>query len=538
MSKSIYIINPRADFPSYFGAEVFAGRGLQRATLIADLSIATVAAFVPRDYQLEICDENLEPVDLETDAEVIAITGKISQAGRMKWLATEYRKRGKLVVIGGPFASLSPDRMRPHCDILVRGEVEEIAEPLFAHIREGNWKDEYVGTKPDLSLSPLPRWDLYANERAVMGCLQTSRGCPFECEFCDVIQYLGRKQRHKSVPQVLAELDQLYALGYRSVFLADDNFTVFRSRAKELLIGLRDWNQRVAGGEMAFVTQASIDAARDEELLEMCAQAGLRHCFIGIETPNEESLKETKKRQNVGVNLKDAFQRFYDHSITITGGMIVGFDSDDKDIFERQYRFAMDSGIPIFSIGALVAPQGTPLFDRLQTQSRLLGGDGTEMAGQAWSTNIVPARMTQDELIGGLKWLCNRLYEPAAFAERVFQALDRIAVRDDGKACCQGMNREIDREQWTLLWKLADMGPQEREMATTLNSRLLEKPGAAQVVLGALFQYNQVRYVYESGRFWDPHLQEHGDPQEHGGPHELAAVPAESEGSPFAVWKN
>lgn len=506
MSRSIYIINPRTDFPSYFGAEVFAGRGLKPATLIADLSIATLAAFVPEDYRLQLCDENLEPVDLETDAEVVAITGKISQFGRMQWLAKEFRERKKLVVIGGPFASLSPDRVRPHCDILVCGEIEEIAENIFGDIRDRCWKDEYQGTKPDLTLSPLPRWDLYPNSRALLGCLQTSRGCPFECEFCDVIQYLGRKQRHKSVSQVLAELDQLHALGYRNVFLADDNFTVYRARAKELLHALREWNYRVASGEMAFLTQVSIDAARDDELLELCAQAGLRHCFVGIETPNEASLKETKKHQNVGVNLKSSLQRFYDHGITVTGGMIVGFDSDDVNIFERQYSFAMDSGIPIFSIGALVAPQATPLHDRLRSASRLVP-EGSETAAQPWSTNIVPARMTQRELIEGIRWLCNRLYDPAAFKERVFQSLDRVAVREDGKACCQGMDREIDREQWMLLWALADMGPKEKEMAGDLSSRILAKPGAGNSLMGTLFQYNQIRFVYEQGHFWDPHIE-------------------------------
>ncbi len=149
----------------------------------------------------------------------------------------------------------------------------------------------------------MPRWDLYPNGQALMGSVQTSRGCPFECEFCDVIQYLGRKQRHKPVGQVLAELDQLYRLGYRSVFLADDNFTVYRARAKELLVALRDWNARQTDGRMRLMSQVSIDAAGDEDMLQMCADAGLTHVFIGIETPNEESLREAKKRQNLKKNL-------------------------------------------------------------------------------------------------------------------------------------------------------------------------------------------------------------------------------------------
>src|SRR5262249_45882554 len=150
------------------------------------------------------------------------------------------RRRGVKVIIGGPYASLSPDVLRPHCDILVIGEMEEIAEELFADLRNGYAKEEYVGARPDLGRSPLPRWDLYPNDRAIMGTVQTSRGCPFDCDFCDVIQYLGQKQRHKSTAQVLGELDVVYRFGYRQIFLADDNFTIHRSRTKELLVALRD----------------------------------------------------------------------------------------------------------------------------------------------------------------------------------------------------------------------------------------------------------------------------------------------------------
>jgi len=162
-------------------------------------------------------------------------------------------------------------------------------------------------------------WDIYPNDRALSGTLQTSRGCPFECEFCDVIQYLGRRQRHKSVAQVLRELDALYRIGYRFVFLADDNFTAYRTRAKELLVALRDWNAQQERGEVGFTTQVSIDAAKDEELLKLCAEAGLTHVFIGIETPNEDSLRETKKHQNLRINLADQVQRFLDHGIAVTG---------------------------------------------------------------------------------------------------------------------------------------------------------------------------------------------------------------------------
>ena len=197
MGISLYLINPVADMPSYFSSEVFAARGLPPAIATADLAIATVAALAPNDFQIRLCDENVSAVDYETEADFVGITGKVSQWGRMKAIADNFRARGKTVMIGGPYASLSPEVVRPHCDILVRGEMEEIAPKIFSNLRSGDWDDEYVGTRPDLRTSPIPRWDLYPNDRAIMGTVQTSRGCPFECEFCDVIQYAGRKQRHK-----------------------------------------------------------------------------------------------------------------------------------------------------------------------------------------------------------------------------------------------------------------------------------------------------------------------------------------------------
>jgi radical SAM superfamily enzyme YgiQ (UPF0313 family) len=356
MPKSVYLINPADDFPSYWGFEAFAGWGFDPVIATADLAITTLAGMFPKDFSVHLCDEHLAPVDFDISVDYVGITGKISQHNRMLAIAKQFRERGKTVIIGGPYASLSPDTLRPHCDILVRGEIEEIVDEICDDLRMSRWKEEYVGGKPDLSQCAVPKWEKYPNDRALSGALQTSRGCPFECEFCDVIQYLGRKQRHKSVNQILIELDELYRHGYRSIFLADDNFTVYRSRAKEVLAALRDWNCRRENGQVYFATQVSIDAAKDDELLRMCAEAGLTTVFIGIETPNESSLKEAKKRQNTGVDLTEQVRKFFDHGICVIGGMIVGFDADGLNTFERQYEFAMATAIPIITVGDMVAP--------------------------------------------------------------------------------------------------------------------------------------------------------------------------------------
>ncbi len=510
MTKTIYLVSPSADFPTYFGAEMVQAWGFSPATAIAELSTATVAAMVPESFEVRICDENLTPVDLDVPADFVAITGKVSQWTRMREIAGAFRQRGRTVMIGGPFASLCPETVAEHCDILVRGEIEEIAAGLFSDLAGSSWKDEYVGTRPSLDLSPPARWDLYPNDRALVGSVQTSRGCPYECEFCDVIEYLGRRQRHKPIAGILRELDDLYRFGYRTVFLADDNFTVARKRAKEILVALRHWNDRREDGKVSFITQLSIDTAKDDEMLRLCAEAGLIQAFIGIETPNEESLRESKKRQNLGVSLVDQVQKFYDHGIMVVGGMIVGFDNDGPDIFERQYEFATQAALPIVTMGALVAPAATPLHERMRAEGRLLA-DGSEVAATPWSTNILPKRMSQEELLHGLQWLANNLYAPEAFVERLVRFVDRLGPRRDPKhraaeRLTAGPRRSVDRDTVKVLKKLAELGPRESRMMYTLFGAVSRKPEALDFVKPAILQYAQIRHMYAHGQLWDTHL--------------------------------
>lgn len=477
---------------------MFAHFGFPHAQGIADLAAVTVAALAPPDWDVSLCDEHLSSIEFDHPAFYIGITGKITQAARMLEIAAEFRRRGKTVLMGGPCVSLSPEIFRDDGDILVTGELESVAAEFFADLGRGCWKAEYTGGRADLALSPMPRWDLYPTERALSGCVQTSRGCPFECEFCDVIQYLGRRQRIKPIPQILAELDVLYEHGFRTVFLADDNFTVQRRQAKEILLALCDWNRRRPAGPVAFNTQVSIDAARDSELLGMLTSAGMRNVFIGIETPNQESLKGSRKRQNLGIDLLAQVRRFLEHGISVTGGMIVGFDHDGPEIFARQFEFAMESPIPIFSLGALVAPAATPLYERMQAAGRLVAG-GPEVAASPWDTNIVPARITRQELLQGLRWLCHELYKPANFARRVLQMIDALpsspAIPETGSA---SLRRPIESETMLIIKRVTEQGAEERQMMAKIVRALQKKPSARKPALQALFRYAQVRYLYDS----------------------------------------
>jgi hypothetical protein len=354
----------------------------------------------------------------------------------------------------------------------------------------------------------MPRLDLYPNDRALLGAIQTSRGCPFQCEFCDVIQYQGRLQRHKPIPRVIEELDQLYAAGYRHVFIADDNFTASRKRAKELLLAIRDWNRGRDGRRVGFCTQLSIDTARDEELLQLLFEAGIVEVFIGIETPSEASLREVKKRQNLKIDLVEQVERFLEHGIKVTGGMMVGFDADDQGIFERQYEFAMSSPIPLFTAGPLVAPAATPLNARLRKENRLVDGE-TETVGEVWTTNIIPKQMSREQLLEGVKRLCNQLYEPSAFLARLKRMAEILGKKTGLPQLADPAGREgprpVELECIQLVEQLALLGPAEARLVSGVLKLVKRQPQLAEVLPWYLILYTQFRHAYDRGHVWKAH---------------------------------
>jgi radical SAM superfamily enzyme YgiQ (UPF0313 family) len=412
----VLLVNPRYElsFWSLTGAAPVTGR----RGFMPPLALATLAALAPSHVDVRIVDESVEPIDFDAPCDVVGITGYVTQRARIIEIAAEFRRRGVLVAIGGPYASLSPDTLRPHADVLFRGEAELTWPAFLDDLCAGSWLDEYhQHGNVDITGSPPPAVGTLHNDRYFMGTVQTSRGCPFECEFCDVIVYLGRRQRYKGADQVVREVQAFHDTGQRQVFLADDNLTAHRGRAAETLRALSEWNSDQSE-RIAFNTQVSIDVARegDEPLLDLCAEAGLTTAFVGIETPDTGALLEVNKHQNVRYDLLTHVRRFHEHGISVQAGMIVGFDSDTTDIFRRQYEFAQEAGTAMISLGTLNAPEGTPLERRLLAQGRL---DPAPVADVYSSTNIVPLQLTSDELRTGTTWLMNRLYAPTGFMERI-----------------------------------------------------------------------------------------------------------------------
>ncbi|HEY0599530.1 radical SAM protein [Brevundimonas sp.] len=397
-------------------------------TRVAPVAIATVAAMAPPGIEVVLHDEALDPVDFDAPADYVGITANVSQARSAIDIAAGFRARGTPVIIGGPHITLDPEAFEGACDVAVTGEFEEIAEGFYADMLSGALKPRYAGGRPDLTRSPVPAWELFDNDRALVGVVQTSRGCPFECNYCDVIQYLGRNQRHKSNDQVIAEVQRLYDLGYNRIALADDNFTVYRKRATSLLEALIAWNGAEGRDFVTFATQVSIDVARDDDLLRLCAEAGVNNLFIGVESVNEESLKASKKRQNLNTDMVAQVRKVVSHGLKVEAALMVGFDADTRRIFEQQHAFGMELPVGTFKISSLVAPMATPLYAEMKAAGRLdLTGDQAHFPGADMVTNIIPAQMTKRELYTGTKWLISRLYSPDAFWTRFQQIAGVLA---------------------------------------------------------------------------------------------------------------
>ena len=409
----IYLIAPRTDEPNFDSAMSSVPGMRGRYTLVAASGIASVAAWFPASDDIRLCDETVQDVDLEAEADVVGLSINVSQIRRGLELAREFRRRGRRVVLGGAHVSLAPELFRGEADCLVIGEFETVAPRFMEDLQAGRLQSEYRCGQADLAEAPVPRWDLYPNDGAVTGVVQTSRGCPFECSFCDVIQYLGRKQRHKPPHRVIAELEVLHALGYREITLSDDNFTVYRKRTRELLTALLDWNGAEGRAPVQFSTQMSIDVARDPDLLALCNAAGLRHAFVGLETSNAEALTESRKRQNLGVDLVGECEKIVRAGLTIHAGLIVGFDHDDLSCFEQQFAFAQRLPVVGLNVSALVAPYATPLYAEMRQAGRIVeeATHGTAV-GNTPLTNLIPARMTREELAEGRAWLKTELLAP------------------------------------------------------------------------------------------------------------------------------
>lgn len=410
-------------YPDTFWSFRHALKFIDRKASFPPLGLLTVAALLPAEWDLRVVDMNAAPL---TDAELaradfVFLSAMTVQRESAREVLARCRRLGVKSVAGGPlFTACHQDF--PEVDHLLLGEAELTLPPFLEELRQGAPRRSYRHEKrADLSCTPIPRWDLIEPRHYAAMNIQYSRGCPFDCEFCDITALFGRQPRTKEVPQVIAELESLYRRGWRgAVFFVDDNFIGDRVKLKgRLLPALAQWMEG-KGHPFYFYTEASIDLADDGELIQQMVRAGFREVFIGIETPDEAGLSESGKVQNKHRDLLDSVKRIQRGGLQVHGGFIVGFDSDAPNIFDSQIRFIQQSGIATAMVGVLTALRGTRLYRRLDREGRILGdatGNNTAIA-----LNFIP-RMEAGTLIDGYLAILDAIYLPRNYYRRVMRQL-------------------------------------------------------------------------------------------------------------------
>jgi len=410
------------EFPDTFWSFKHALRFIRKKASSPPLGLLTVAAMLPPTWQVRLLDLNVTPLmrkDLAW-ADYVFISAMVVQREAAHKVIVQCKQAGVPVVAGGPLFTSEHESFSDVAHFVLN-EAEITLPRFLADLERGQAKPLYTTTEfPDIRQTPVPRWDLLdLNQYATMS-LQFSRGCPYDCEFCNITALFGRRPRTKTASQIVAELDALYALGWRgSVFFVDDNFIGNKKQLKaEILPALIDWRKGKTGAP--FHTEVSINLADDDDLMRMMVDAGFDTVFVGIETPDDDSLAECNKFQNRGRDLVESVKRLQRSGMQVQGGFIVGFDSDTPSIFQRQIDFIQKSGIVSAMVGLLQAPAGTRLYQRLEGEGRLL----SEMSGDNadGSTNIIP-KMDLDTLRAGYKRILDQIYSPKLYYERVITFL-------------------------------------------------------------------------------------------------------------------
>jgi radical SAM superfamily enzyme YgiQ (UPF0313 family) len=385
----------------------------------AHLTLTSLAALTPPEIDVRITDENVDPIDFEEDVDLVGITGMVMHAPRAYEIASRFRQRKIPVVMGGPHASSLPLEAKEHVDSVVIGEAESVWAGLIEDVKKGDLKPFY---KADAFCSmehlPRPRLDLLKkNAYMTVNCVQTTRGCPYQCDFCHVTHFFGKTYRCRPVDEVIEEVKQLQ--GEFIVFI-DDNIAGNRHYAKELFTRLKPLKKK-------WASQASITLTRDPELLKLAADSGCVSLFVGIESLSPDNLKEVNKSFNRASQFEDGIKAIHDHDIMIVAGLIFGLDHDDEGVFERTLRFCERNRIELPSFFLLTPLPGTPLFQRMEAEERLLHKDWEKYNGA--TVVFKPKLMTEETLQRGFNWVTKEAYSWGSIAKRVFHPQQRFVTR-------------------------------------------------------------------------------------------------------------
>ncbi len=419
----ILLVYPR--YPDTFWSFRHALKFIFKKATFPPLGLLTVAAMLPEEWEKKLVDlniANLSDNDIKW-ADYVFISAMVAQDRSAREVVNRCKELGTKIVGGGPVFSLGYEEFgHDDLDHLISNEAEDLLPVFLRDLENGCAKRSYASDEwPDIRKTPVPLWSLIDKKKYQALSIQYSRGCPYNCEFCDIVIMNGHVPRTKTAAQIVAELDALYDMGWRaSVFFVDDNFIGNKRRLKsEILPAIINWMDEKKH-PFAFFTEASINLADDEELMRLMTRAGFDTVFVGIESPNAESLVECNKMPNKGRDLLASVKKIHNYGMQVQGGFIVGFDSDPMSIFKTQIDFIQKSGIVTAMVGVLMALPGTPLYKRMKGENRLLqGGTGDNTDG---STNFIP-RMGQDALVRGYKHVIDTIYAPKPYYDRIITFL-------------------------------------------------------------------------------------------------------------------
>ena len=441
--------------------------------LLPPLGIITVAAILPQEWEFRLVDHNVREIT-ESDwdwAELVIISGMIVQKKDMLTQIAEAKNRDKLVAVGGPYATTSPQEVEA-ADFLVLDE-GEITLPMFiAAIERGDRSGIFRATeKPAVTETPIPRYDLLDLNAYDSISVQFSRGCPFQCEFCDIIVLYGRKPRTKTPEQLIAELERIYDLGWRgSVFMVDDNFIGNKRNVKLLLKELKVWMAE-KNYPFGITTEASVDLAQDDELMKLMVECNFKKVFLGIETPDQDSLALTNKFQNTRDPLTESINQITRAGMQVMAGFIIGFDGEKPHAGDRIVQFVEQTAIPMAMFSMLQALPNTALWHRLEKEGRLLNSEAN--INQTTLMNFVPTRAIEDiatEYVDAF-W---KLYDPAAYLDRIFRyymKLGNVKKTKSSRTTWKGV-----RALFLLLSKQGIIAPTRWQFWRNLIQVLVKKP--------------------------------------------------------------
>jgi radical SAM superfamily enzyme YgiQ (UPF0313 family) len=467
---------------------------IRKAAALPPLGLATLAALLPREWETRIADLNIEPLsdDALRWADAVLVSGMLVQSASMRETLSRARALGKRTVAGGAGPTTSPDAY-PEADHVFCGEAEGRLEPLVRALEDPRRLAPRLlspagEARPDVTRSPVPRFDLLDLSRYASLSIQVSRGCPFSCEFCDIIEIFGRVPRVKSAEQVVRELETLRALGGRGpLFFVDDNFIGNRKAVSRILPHVADW-QRRHGRPFDLYTEASVNLATETELVDSMIAAGFSAVFLGIETPSDEALRETGKKQNLIMDPSEAVSRLTEAGLEVFAGFIVGFDADGEDIFDRQRDFIQNLAIPRAMVGLLSALPGTALWRRLEKEGRLRRDSNGDQFGRP---NFATA-MDEATLLAGYRRLLGDLYAPEAYYARCARYLEQTRL------VRAPLRRGSLAALLRALWGIGLAGPRRRHFWRLLGGSLKRGPVAvARAVTLAILGESLIRYTEE-----------------------------------------